>query len=295
MKKIARWLYNRIPWKKHLFAGIKKIFTPSPAVFQHLHFRDIFQVAVDHTQFKIRHYGYQVENELFWRGLTGGWEKESMRMWIQLCRTHRSIVDIGANTGVYALVAKAINPEAKVYAFEPVQRVFDKLQHNIGLNGFSIHASSKAVSNTNGTAIIYDQPTEHIYSVTVNKNLSDANQRVKEVTIETITLSTFIEQEQLQSVDLIKIDVETHEPEVLEGMGSYLRQFKPTILIEVLNEEVGMKIENLVRDCGYLYFNIDEKNSPVQTAHITQSAYYNYLLCSKETAQFLSLVPTHPS
>ena len=39
----------------------------------------------------------------------------------------------------------------------------------------------------------------------------------------------------------MKIDVETHEPAVLKGMGEYLRSFRPTMLIELLNDEVAQQ------------------------------------------------------
>jgi len=278
-----------IPWKKQIFSLVKRVYVPSHTLFQHLHFHGIFQVQVEDKFFKLQHYGYQIENEIFWQGLKSGWEKVSLQLWTKLCKTHHCILDIGANTGVYALIAKTVHPEAKVFAFEPVQRVFEKLQRNIYLNQFDIKAYEKAVSNEDGAAIIYDQLTEHIYSVTVNKNLS-ANQQVREVTIQTVTLASFIEKEKLDFVDLIKIDVETHEPEVLEGMGEYLTKFKPTLLIEILTEEVAKRVEDIVKNCEYLYFDIDEKGLPKQTFHIGKSSYYNYLLCSKETALSLSLI-----
>ncbi len=36
----------------------------------------------------------------------------------------------------------------------------------------------------------------------------------------------------------MKIDVETHEPEVMEGFAEYYLKFKPIILIEVLNDQI---------------------------------------------------------
>jgi len=61
------------------------------------------------------------------------------------------------------------------------------------------------------------------------------------------------------------------------------------MLIEVLNDEVGNKIEKLVKDHGYYYFDIDEKNHIKVVDHIEKSSYFNYLLCQKETALILNL------
>lgn len=231
----------------------------------------MFTVPISKTKkFKIKHYGYQIENEIFWSGLTKGWEKESIKLWINLCETSEVVVDIGANTGIYSLMAKCIRPDARVYAFEPVSRVFKKLQENIALNGYDIIPIEKAVSNADGVAIIYDPATEHTYSVTVNKNLNTTETDVVETKIEMITMDSFIREQGLKKIDLIKIDVETHEPEVMEGFSEYLSKFQPSILIEILNNEVGEKVSNMIRGLDYLYFNIDERGGIRQVDSITK-------------------------
>ena len=87
----------------------------------------------------------------------------------------------------------------------------------------------------------------------------------------------------------MKIDVETHEVEVLQGMGKYLDLFRPAMLIEILNDEVGAGVEEMVKDKGYLYFNIDENAGLKKVDHIYKSDYYNYLLCDADTAKYLDL------
>ena len=89
---------------------------------------------------------------------------------------------------------------------------------------------------------------------------------------------------------IIKIDVETHEAEVLEGFSKYIKIFKPIILIEILNDTVGRNVEKLVEGNDYLFFNIDEKKGIRQVNKITRSDYYNYLLCSKEIAIAIHLI-----
>lgn len=129
---------------------------------------------------------------IFWSGLTNGWEKESINLWIQLCKNATTIVDVGANTGIYSLIAKTLNPNAMVFAFEPVSRVYQKLKENIQLNKFDIIALEVALSNSDGTATIYDTDSEHTYSVTVNKNMFSSDTHVLATTIQTIQLDTFI-------------------------------------------------------------------------------------------------------
>ncbi|SKC48896.1 FkbM family methyltransferase [Ohtaekwangia koreensis] len=291
MKLLLKKIYNFIPFKLTLFSALRLLWKPPASIYQHLHFTGVFNVVVEEAKsFKIKHYGYQIENEIFWEGLTSGWEKESINLWIKLCKDAEVIFDLGANTGVYSLIAKTLNPNSKVYAFEPVERVFKKFQENISLNQFDIVSVEKAVSNSNGTATIYDTASEHIYSVTVNKNLASSDTHVIETKINTVTLNSFFKENNITKADLFKIDVETHEPEVLEGFSDYLFQCRPTILIEILTDEVGEKIDTIFKGSGYLYFNINENGGIRQVDKITKSDYYNYLLCSQAIASKLGLL-----
>lgn len=288
MKSIIKFIYGSIPFKKNIF-GVLKSFNIPKTIFQHLHFRGIFKIKFNDREFFIEHYGNQIENDIFWSGLTGGWEKISLKLWIELCKDAESIIDIGANTGIYSLVAKAMAPKAKVYGFEPVKRVFEKYQKNCNLNKFDVKCFEVAISNYDGNAVIYDSPSEHIYSVTVNKNTAP-NSVTVETKIITKKLSTFIKEFNIDKIDLIKIDVETHEPEVLEGMEEFLHKFQPTLLIEILNDEIGEKIQSIIKNIDYLYFNIDEINIPKKVTIINKSDHYNYLICKKEVAIKLNLI-----
>lgn len=69
-----------------------------------------------------------LEQEFLQNGLYGSWEKESLKIWAQLSKRANYIVDVGANTGVYSLIAKSQNPSAKVYAIEPVDVNFEVLK-----------------------------------------------------------------------------------------------------------------------------------------------------------------------
>jgi len=283
MKKFLKKAYKTIPYKQQVYSGLKHIWRPDEAIYKHLHFSGKFRVKVDKDHsFWINHYGYQIENEIFWAGLENGWEKESFKLWIELCRHAETIVDVGANTGIYALIAESLNPQATVYAFEPVERVFNKLEENVQLNQFQTVCIQKALSNFDGTAKIYDTGNEHVYSVTVNKNLTP-NSQTTSTEIQTITLDTFIEQNKIEKIDLMKIDV------VLEGFQRYLSAFQPDLLIEILSDEVGEKVQKWIDSMDYVFYNIDERTGLKKVAEIKKSDFFNYLICKPQTATYLNL------
>ena len=89
----------------------------------------------------------------------------------------------------------------------------------------------------------------------------------------------------------MKIDVETHEPEVLAGFRKILLRDKPSLLIEILNDEVAKRVEEQIKDVGYLYYNIDDVTwPPPRVATLTRSGHFNFLLCQPEVARSIGLV-----
>ncbi len=265
----------------------------SENIYKHLHFKGVFTVKVDaNHQFKMYHLGASEENELFWGGIDNGWEKTSLKLWRKLCVDVNVIMDIGANTGLYSLVTKALNPTAKVYTFEPLPKVLEYLNYNVEINNYDITVVPKAASNFNGTAKVFlMEGHDFCTSVTVNKSLLSETTPQKELEIECITLVDFINKNNIERIDLMKIDVETHEPEVLEGMGEYMDKFKSDFLIEIWDEACAVKLNTLFKDKGYLYFDIDDKNDVVtQKEEITVSSFWNYLICKPETAKKIGLI-----
>jgi FkbM family methyltransferase len=283
-------VYGAIPCKRQLFEGLRFLPLP-PRLYRHLHFHGVFSVAVPESKrrFRMAHFGYELENELFWRGLYGNYERESLRLWVALCARARSIVDVGANTGIYSLVAKTVNPDAVVTAFEPVERIYQKLVDNARLNRFDLRSHQLALSDRTGEAFYFDTMTEHAYSVTVNRNLLEPGMAGEKRALQTITLDDFIRQHGVDRIDLIKIDVETHEPEVLDGFRTHLDTFHPDMLIEVLDDEIAARLDRILAGRNYLYYDIDETAGVRRIPKVQRSSERNILACSAASAEALHL------
>src|SRR6185369_1528373 len=107
MRKIARKLYRAIPLKQPAFELVRRAVRLPEPLYRHLHFEGVIEVPVGGRSFRMRHHGTQIENEVFWSGLFGRWEGASLRAWVAAARSARAILDVGANTGLYALAAGA--------------------------------------------------------------------------------------------------------------------------------------------------------------------------------------------
>lgn len=67
-----------------------------------------------------------------------GYEGHSVSLWGQLCRKADLILDIGAQVGLYSIVAADIAANAQVHAFEPLPENYSILLRNIESSGFKI-------------------------------------------------------------------------------------------------------------------------------------------------------------
>jgi hypothetical protein len=89
--------------------------------------------------------------------------------------------------------------------------------------------------------------------------------------------------------ELIKIDVETFEPEVLEGFGNV--DFRNSVfLIEILNDEVANEIEKRLPPKDFIYLNIDDINNKIsEQSNLTKSALYNFLILPRNSKRIDAL------
>jgi FkbM family methyltransferase len=278
---LIKHVYARVPYKRPVLEVLRRSVRLPRSLTGHLHFRGPFTVEIDRShQFRLEHWGFLVETDLFWNGFGKGYEATSLQIWSRLAPYAHVILDVGANTGVYTLVARCLNPNATVVALEPVERVFRRLRRNIELNDYEVTARRLAASDITGTAPFYDLPSDHEYTASLDPLMLANCREVVEYSVATQRLDEFLPAAGLRGVDLVKIDVEQAEPQVLRGMGAFLSNCKPALLIEILNEKIAREVNDMTRDLGYNIFRVVEQRGLVRTSHIeaTQLEERNFLL-----------------
>lgn len=138
-------------------------------------------------------------------------------------------LDVGANFGVYTLVASKLVGEAgRVLAFEPTAQSFATLRQNIELNHSSnVCAFRVALAETRGKAWLY-----HGWDPVGNSLGKDPlyGNEGEEVQVE--TLDQLLEENGVDGVDAIKIDVEGAEELVLRGAIKCLTTQHPVVIFE---------------------------------------------------------------
>ena len=238
--------------------------------------------------FKMQHWGNQIENDIYWAGFGNNWEATTLRLWLRLARIADVVMDIGANTGVFALAAKAVNPKARVFAFEPVDRVFRRLQYNIDLNGYDIAAVNAGASHVNGTAILFDVPTEHVYSASLEREMLGDRPDIIETAVPIVRVEDFLRDKEADGAILVKIDTERHEPQVLDGFGDLIASRRPVFLVEILDRTIGARVEQHFDDLDYDFYAVVERKEVVRTSHLEGKG-RNFLVLPSEVASRLCL------
>ena len=167
-----------------------------------------------------------------------------------------TFIDIGANVGIFSLMA--IHYFKKVFSFEPMPKTFEILNNNINLTSSinnnllnKIKTFNFAVSNSSYNTKLYKNPLNLGGSKLTSfsneyKSNSGINEGWDEFDTSCITLDEFVENNKIKNISLIKIDVEGHEVEVLEGAKMVLIKHSPVIYIEISTDRNFEKILSLL-------------------------------------------------
>ncbi|WP_214073563.1 FkbM family methyltransferase [Mucilaginibacter sp. dw_454] len=215
------------------------------------------------------------DNYIEWSVLSNGTYEDEISKLIRISlKPGDSALDIGGNIGLQSIrMSRCVGNSGKVFAFEPLNYLQEKFNKNIRLNqADNVTLLPFALSDVEGKAEfainpgIWNQGTFSLLN-------SDAGPEKQIVEIK--VADQLAELSSLQSLALVKIDVEGFEHQVLRGMKSLLLTHKPRLIFEYDADywiKTGQDIQNcyaFLTGLGYsLYqvdkFGCDHINSPQQ-------------------------------
>lgn len=140
----------------------------------------------------------------------------------------RSVVDIGANRGQFALVARQCFPQATIFSFEPLpgpakqfRRVFAGDQQVI--------LRETAIGPKNGMEIMHvsrkDDSSSLLPITALQERVFPGTAEVGRQSVEIGPLSKFVSPKDIAPPALLKLDVQGYEVEALKGCEDLLDRF----------------------------------------------------------------------
>src|ERR1700744_2738401 len=197
-----------------------------------------------------------------WVILSNGTYEDEINKLIRISlKTGGNALDIGANIGLQSIrMSQCAGESGRVYAFEPLQYLQEKFNRNISLN--------KAGNVTLFPFALADEESEADF--TINKSswnqgtfsLSNKSDGAETQHVAIKVADNIPEIQNLDTLQLIKIDVEGFEYQVIKGLKQTIQKHKPRIIFEYDDNYwagTGQKIEDcysFLQSLGYTLYQI---------------------------------------
>ena len=187
----------------------------------------------------------------------GDWFERELEFWRNSIQSGMTVIDVGANAGVYAFsAAKRVGESGLVLAVEPFSQCVNYLNETCRVNQLGwVKVCAGAASDRNGNAKLSLSSASELNEIIFEADgqIRDANSFEE---IECFTLDSLIEKHEVSRVDFLKIDAEGHELQILKGSDHLLTEFAPIILYENIAgvQDSNLPVADFLRSIGYLLF-----------------------------------------
>lgn len=161
----------------------------------------------------------------------------------QIAGACRTIFDVGARTDDYFV---HLNQRCQYHLFEPMANSFSKLKQKVGALP-NVHLVNTALGSQQGTLRIHPD-TQSIHK---RPHGSESSQPIK-----IQRLDDYCQANEIREIDFLKIDVEGHEYEVMQGGENMIRNGVSMLQFEYggTYREVGMTLANVFAFLGPKWF-----------------------------------------
>lgn len=178
-------------------------------------------------------------------------------------KNNDTIIDVGSHIGLFALFSSQFCKSGRIYCFEPIKENFEMLKANIELNHITnIIPTNAAVSKDNGAVTIYlnEDAAGHSMYVTSKKS----------VEVESISLQTVLDSNDINLCDFLKLDCEGEEYSIIGSLPLssfdkikkmcieyHFADTKPHLLEDLIKKleslSFDVKTRMILPDIGFLY------------------------------------------
>lgn len=163
--------------------------------------------------------------------LLGTYEEKELRFVTSQLNEGDLFVDIGANIGLFTLVAsRIVGSSGRVVSFEPALRNYNKLVHHISTNNISNVIAEKLAISSGESSITLKGGEDSFNSGMISEFGTDTGHSEL---VSTTSLDRYRHINIDGKIKFIKIDIEGGEYNALQGMQEILSADRPMILMEL--------------------------------------------------------------
>jgi FkbM family methyltransferase len=174
-----------------------------------------------------------------WLGI---YEREKQKQIARELKPRSIFYDVGANVGLYSLLAARLDPSGETYAFEPLPKNTWYLRRHLELNCIrNVQVLEVAISDQVGKDLFQEAEDRSMGHLGQNGNLR----------VRTATLDSLSHQEEIPPPDYIKMDIEGAELQALRGASDCIQRHRPVIFLATHGREVHRACCRLLESWGY--------------------------------------------
>lgn len=234
-------------------------------------------ININSKNFKVKN------NYKFWKiFLDKKWEPINFKIYKNLINNYANYYDVGAWIGPCFFIAASLSPK-KIHCFEPDQKAFLELKKNILLNkkklkknDIKIHNKSEYITNCSKKLYIpYPVGERSVSSLIKIDGKKFFTQNTK-----CIDFLIFLNSQNLNSKDLIKIDIEGGEYELIPYLEKIIQKTRLNIylslhsfLIKVLFNKIFNNYRLLISLRGYKNIYTVKKNQLIESVLLKNLIY----------------------
>jgi FkbM family methyltransferase len=183
----------------------------------------------DEVEFRGHRFRIGQDLTLFPAVYNGGFEAEELDALLPRVPNDAVVWDVGANIGIYAVLLAATAPQGHVDAFEPVPDSYRRLVDNLATNGITnVTTHPVALSSSTGTARMAVHPDAHGCD-----QIGGVDADAEALEVSTITGDEFLTTTGGRDPDIVKVDIEGHEPQFLAGAWTMFERRHPLLMMEI--------------------------------------------------------------
>ncbi len=219
--------------------------------------------------------------EAVWDGDFERHERDFVAVYV---RRGMRVINIGANVGLYAVLASAlVGEEGSVYAFEPSSLSYARLLRNLDLNGCTnVIAARLAVADSNLPLVLRVDARHPGYDghAFVEKTHRVPTLLRTDEMVECCTLDDYLAAAGVAGFDFLIMDIEGAEYWALKGASKSLAYGNATLMLECSRNQLETKA--LLEGLGYRFWSWDEAGQTLQPADFQALARTGNIICRRE-------------